>query len=79
MRPIPAATVAILVALGLSGCGTLGYEDTNAEVDRRAECADGSTRPGELVAPWCKREQAATWTSESESKPIDFTGKDDDD
>ena len=78
MRPIP-ATLAILLVLGLSGCGTLAYEATNAEVDRRAECVDESTHPGDLPAPWCKREQAATWSSERESKPIDFTGKDDDD
>ena len=76
MRLIPAATL-LVTALGLAACGTLGYEDTNAAVDARPECAGESTRPGEPVAPWCEREQAATWSSESESTPIDFTGKDD--
>jgi hypothetical protein len=76
MRLVPATTLAML-ALGLAACGTLGYEDTNAAVDERTECVGASNHPGDPVAPWCKREQSATWSSESKRKPVDFSGKDD--
>ena len=77
MHLIRAAFLAT-VSLGLAACGTLGYQDTNAAVDARPECAgQDSDRPGEPVAPWCQREQAATWSSDSEGTPIDFSGQDD--
>ena len=75
MRLVHAATFAA-IAMSLTACGTLGYEDTNAAVDERTECVGESNRPGDPVAPWCKREQAATWSSESESRPVDFTPDD---
>jgi hypothetical protein len=74
MRPVLTAITATVL---LSACGTMGYKDTNAAVDANPVCEQGSTRPGEPVPPWCEREQAATWKSDSESKPVDFTGKDD--
>lgn len=74
MRLIFAAIAATAL---LSACGTMGYKDTNAAVDANPSCEQGSLHPGEPVPPWCEREQAATWSSDSESKPVDFTGKDD--
>jgi len=71
------AAAAVLL---LSSCGTLGYEDSNAAVDARPECTDSNgSRPGEPLAPWCKREQAATWSSDSDDAPLDLSGKDADD
>lgn len=75
--------IALMVATTLlaSGCGSVEYKDSNAAVDARPECVDsGTTRPGEPVPPWCKREQAATWSSDSDAdeQPLDLSGKTDD-
>ena len=67
-----------LIALLLSACGSVEYRDTNAAVDANPQC-EISEKPGELVAPWCKREQSANWElGGGESKPVDFGGDKDD-
>jgi hypothetical protein len=71
-------TAIAAATLLLSGCGTLGYQDTNAAVDANPSCEQGSIHPGDPVAPWCERQQAATWTYDDEGKPVDFTGDKDD-
>ena len=66
----------LAATLVLAGCGTMQYEDTNAAVDRRAECISSNPQPGEPVPPWCEREQSASWSSDSGSTPVDFSGED---
>jgi len=73
MRLTPIAAIA--AALMLAACGSVEYRVTNAEVDARPECDKGSPHPGDVQAPWCTREQSATWSSESKGEPIDFTKK----
>jgi hypothetical protein len=70
MRILPVAVIA--ATLLLSACGSVEYKDTNADVDKRPECDKGSTHPGDTAAPWCTREQSATWSSDSKDDPIDF-------
>ena len=69
------ALIAIAVAV-LAGCGAVEYKDTNAAVDANPQCA-ATAKPGELVAPWCKREQSANWTLGGKDRPVDLGGKDD--
>lgn len=73
------AFVAVAAGCMLSACGSVEYKDTNAAVDANPSCEQGSTRPGETVAPWCKREQSTTWSRDSKSKPVKFEDKDKDD
>jgi hypothetical protein len=79
-RSIPMRTIAFLPLLGIallaSGCGSVEYKDTNAEVDARPECAGSDPRPGEPVESWCKREQSASWSNQHKPEPVDFDGKD---
>ena len=74
--PENAMRLAMIAAtsLLLAACGSVEYKDSNAAVDARPECAGGSTRPGETVPPWCQREQAATWSSDSKDEPLDLGG-----
>ena len=75
---IALTAAAIVFALLLSACGSVEYRDTNAAVDANPQCEISET-PGELVAPWCKREQSANWElGGGESKPVDFGGDKDD-
>lgn len=69
----------ILIVLCASACGSVEYKDTNAEVDKRAECVGSEGRPGEAVSPWCKREQSAEWSSGKKSEKIDLSGAKKDD
>ena len=72
------ALTAAAIALLLSAWGSVEYRDTNAAVDANPQC-EISEKPGELVAPWCKREQSANWElGGGESKPVDFGGDKDD-
>lgn len=68
----------IAATLALAACGTMRYEDTNAAVDARPECASAPSQPNEPVPSWCERTQSATWGSERASEPVDFSGGDDD-
>ena len=67
-----------LATVLLAACGSVEYRDRNAEVDARPECDGSLGRPGEPVPAWCNRSQEATWSSDSESDEIDFSGSDDD-
>lgn len=70
----------LLVAVLVCGCAGTGYRDTNAQVDANPLCASRQDRPGEPVAPECRRTQEATMSSErTSSQPIDFSGKRKDD
>ena len=72
------ALTVVAIALSSSACGSVEYRDTNAAVDANPQC-EISEKPGELVAPWCKREQSANWElGGGESKPVDFGGDKDD-
>jgi hypothetical protein len=75
--PEPAMRLAMIAAttLLLAACGSVEYKDSNAAVDARPECAQGSLRPGETAPPWCEREQSATWSSDSKDAPLDLSGK----
>ena len=70
------ALTIVAVAL-LSACGSVEDRDTNAAVDANPQCAI-TEKPGDLPAPWCKREQSANWDLGGEGKPVDFSGGDDD-
>lgn len=74
---IALTAVAIASAALLSACGSVEYRDTNAAVDANPQCAI-APKPGELVAPWCKREQSANWELGGKDTPVDFTGGDGD-
>ena len=74
MRHLPILAIAT-IALLLGACGSVEYKDTNADVDRRPECDKSSQHPGDPVAPWCEREQSASWSTDSKDEPIDFTKK----
>jgi len=74
---IALTAVAIASAALLSACGSVEYRDTNAAVDANPQCAL-TEKPGELPAPWCKREQSANWELGGEGKPVDFSGGKDD-
>ena len=76
MRIALIAAILACTAL-LTACGSVEYRDTNAAVDANPQCAH-NVKPGELVAPWCKREQSANWDLGGEGKPVDFSGGDDD-
>jgi hypothetical protein len=76
MRLMPAAIV-VVAALLLGACGSVEYKDTNAAVDARPECDKASVHPGDVVAPWCTREQSANWSSETKGAPIEFGKKTD--
>ena len=72
------AMTAAAVALLLTACGSVEYRDTNAAVDANPQCAINE-KPGELVAPWCKREQSANWElGGGKGEPVDFSGGKDD-
>lgn len=73
---LPLLLAVLIPALSATGCSGIDYHDTNAEVDANPLCASRPDRPGEPVAAECKRERAATWTSEpkTQDKPIDFSG-----
>lgn len=62
-----------------SACGSVEYKDTNAAVNANPACVGAEGRPGEAVAPWCKREIGADIKTESKSEKIDFKKKDGDD
>ncbi|HJR74307.1 MAG TPA: hypothetical protein VJ806_11785 [Luteimonas sp.] len=68
----------IAATLFASACGSVEYKDTNAAVDANPACVGAESRPGEAVAPWCKREMGATIKTERKSEKIDFDKKDDD-
>ena len=73
----PALIAATLLA---SACGSVEDKDTNAAVDANPACVGGeSARPGEAIAPWCKREIGAEINTGGKSEPIDFKKKDGDD
>ena len=75
MRILPILAAATTLLL-LAACGSVEYKDTNADVDRRPECDQGSQHPGDVVPPWCERSQSATWSSEDKSGvSIDFGKK----
>ena len=71
--------VLLATTVALTACGTMQYQDTNAAVDANPVCATGTPQPGEPVPPWCQREQSASWSTERESQPIDFSGDESDD
>ena len=79
MRNALPVLACLAASLTLAACGTMRYEDTNAAVDARPECASAPSQPNEPVASWCERTQSASWSSERDSEPVDFGGKDDDD
>ena len=74
---IALTAVAIASAALLSACASVEYRDTNAAVDANPQCAL-TEKPGELPAPWCKREQSANWELGGKDTPVDFTGGDGD-
>jgi hypothetical protein len=74
MRNLPILAVAT-AALLLGACGSVDYRDTNADVDQRPECDKSSQHPGDVAAPWCTREQSATWSSDDKGEPVDFKKK----
>ena len=59
-------------ALLLGGCGSYEYRDNNAVVDANPLCMSKPDRPGEPVSRDCEREASGRWSSERESKPVDF-------
>lgn len=74
---LPLLIAATLLA---SACSSVEYKDTNAAVDANPQCLGSADRPGEAVAPWCKRElKAEISTGKSQGEKIDFNKKDDDD
>lgn len=84
MRRPPMRTLSIAVlplACGLlAACGSVQVEDTNPAVDARPECTGNDrARSGEPLPPWCEREQSATWSSDSDDAPLDFSGTKKDD
>lgn len=63
----------------LAGCAGAGdYKDTNAAVDANPLCTSRPDRPGEPVSKDCERTQSYQLKSNSDSKPIDLSGKKDD-
>ncbi|TKR30203.1 hypothetical protein FCE95_08660 [Luteimonas gilva] len=68
----------IAATLLASACGSVEYKDTNAAVDANPACVGAESRPGEAVAPWCKRELGAELKTERKSEKIDFKKKDGD-
>jgi hypothetical protein len=73
---LPLLIAATLLA---SACGSVEYKDTNAAVDANPECIGAEGRPGEAVAPWCKREMRADIKTGSKGEAIDFKKDKDDD
>ena len=72
-------TACVFSALLLAGCaGTSDYRDTNAAVDANPLCASRPDPPGEPVARDCERRSEGSFSTQRESRPVDFRkGRDD--
>lgn len=69
-----------LVAIGLSGCGSIHYYDNTTAVELDPMCAIQPDRPGEPIARRCERHNTII-TGKPKSEPLDLKGasrKDDD-
>ena len=71
-------TAALIAAsLALGACSSVQYSDHYRAVEANPECATTQPQPGEPVAPWCKPQAEAAWSSDRGGEPVDFSGDDD--
>lgn len=64
----------VCAAVLLGGCGSFEYREDNIAGDKKPDphCVSRPSQPGEPVSRVCEREGSLRWSTERESRPVDF-------